>query len=224
VRIAGVTEAPVVVLDVSDDQVEVLRTQENLRRRGLKPSETARAIRRLYELHGIERGRHTPATPTSSSEIVSDEESPAAKSAEDVARDVGMHPKKAQVFNRLADLIPALMERLDAHTITQKMAYGFAQLPSAPPVPRPPRGPELERVGPWATARSLWAGPVRLHDDMPAPRANAWVGLRFITQGAAPAFGMPGQIAVLYAADLPGSEAYPGHAAGTSLVVVADVH
>jgi len=85
-------------------------------RRGLKPSETARAIRRLYELHGIVPGRHTSATPTPSSETIS-EESPAAKSAEDVARDVGMHPKKAQVFNRLADLIPELMQLQDAGTI-----------------------------------------------------------------------------------------------------------
>jgi len=35
---------------------------------------------------------------------------------------------------------------------------------------------------------------------------------------------MPDQIAVLYAPNLPVSEAYPGYAAGPSLVVVADVH
>jgi len=224
-RMAGLTEAPVVVLDVSDDQVEVLRIEENLRRRGLKPSETARAIRRLYELHGIVPGkRPVQATPSTSSP---GEEVPTTKTAVDIARDAGMGITKASILNRLADLIPELMQLLDAETITQAVAYQLAQLPSAPPVPRPPRGPALERFGPWATARSLWAGPVRLHDDMPARGTDAWVGLRFITQGATSAFGIQDQIAVLYAADLPGSEAYPGHAAGAALAFlagVADVH
>lgn len=53
------TEVPVVVLDVSDQQVEVLRIEENLRRRGLKPSEAARAIGRLHELHGVKAGGDT---------------------------------------------------------------------------------------------------------------------------------------------------------------------
>jgi len=118
-------EPPVVVLDVSDDQVEVLRIEENLRRRGLKPSETARAIRRLYELHGVaERGgRPTKENPETVSGFMP------AKTAADVARDAGVHPKKAQVFNRLADLIPALMHLLDAEMITQAVAYQLAQLP-----------------------------------------------------------------------------------------------
>ena len=49
---------------------------------------------------------------------------------EPLARDAGVSPTKARTLNRLADLIPALMTRLDAHTITQKMAYGFAQRPA----------------------------------------------------------------------------------------------
>jgi len=53
------------------------------------------------------------------------------KTVEDVARDAGVSPGKARRLNRIADLIPALMERLDARTITQEMAYGFAQLPIA---------------------------------------------------------------------------------------------
>jgi hypothetical protein len=56
-----------VVLDVADDQVEVLRIEENLRRRTLKISEAARAVRRLYELAGIKQGKRPslPAEPTS---------------------------------------------------------------------------------------------------------------------------------------------------------------
>lgn len=106
---AGLTVVPVVVLDVSDQQVEVLRTQENLRRRGLKPSETARAIRRLYELHGISEnkgGRPTKETPAESAGV-------SPKTQEDVARDAGVSPRKAQRLNRIADLIGPLMRLLD---------------------------------------------------------------------------------------------------------------
>ncbi len=182
-----------VVLDVSDQQVEVLRIEENLRRRGLKTSETVRAIRRLYELHGITEkgGRPAKENPADSAGFV-------PKTQEDVARDAGVSPRQAQVFNRLADLIPELMQLRDAGTITQAVAYQLAQLPGAPPVPRPARGPALERVGPWATARSLWAGPVRLHDNMPAHGADAWVGLRFLTQRTGHALGVSGQIVVLH--------------------------
>jgi len=129
---AGLTVMPAVVLDVSDDQVEVLRTQENLRRRGLKPSETARAIRRLYELHGITEKGGRPAKDNS--ETVS--EFAPAKTVEDVARDAGVSPKKAQRFNRIADLTGPLMRLLDHGVITQTMAYGFAQRPAtcSPPV------------------------------------------------------------------------------------------
>jgi len=120
----------VVVLDVSDQQVEVLRIEENLRRRGLKPSETARALRRLYELHGITQGKHTPAKRPVSSSPGEDEETP-QKTVAEVARDAGVGLTKASMLNRLADLIDPLMQRLDAGSITQKMAYGFAQLPPA---------------------------------------------------------------------------------------------
>jgi len=94
-------------------------------RRGLKPSETARAIRRLYELHGITEnkgGRPVKENPLTVRGIMPE------KTVEDVARDAGVSPGKARRLNRIADLIPALMERLDARTITQEMAYGFAQL------------------------------------------------------------------------------------------------
>jgi len=66
-------------------------------RRGLKPSETARAIRRLYELHGVTEkgGRPATETPLTVRGVMPE------KTVEDVARNAGLSPKKAQWFNRL---------------------------------------------------------------------------------------------------------------------------
>ncbi len=102
----------------------------------LKPSETARAIRRLYELHGITEkgGRPTKETPTPGVGVMPE------KTAEDVARDAGVSPTKARTLNRLADLIPTLMERLDAGTT--EGTSGPTQ------TARPPQG---------ACARELWS-------------------------------------------------------------------
>ncbi len=157
---AGLTEVPVVVLDVSDQQVEVLRIEENLRRRGLKPSETARAIRRLYELHGIgenkggrpskgsssikfpvstapckqrslsKTGSYLFTAPKETTTATVEVKTAPKKTVAEVARDAGVSPTQASVYNRLADLIGPLMQLLDARTITQEMAYGFAQLPA----------------------------------------------------------------------------------------------
>jgi ParB/RepB/Spo0J family partition protein len=64
-RELGINDVPVVVREVvSDEEHETLLIEENLRRRQLTVSETARAVKRLYELRGIDRrgGDVTPAT------------------------------------------------------------------------------------------------------------------------------------------------------------------
>jgi len=58
---------------------------------------------------------------------------------------------------------------------------------------------------------SVIASPVRLHDDMPAARAEAGVCLDVLTQWTGHALGMPGQIVALYAPHRARGVAYPGH-------------
>jgi len=151
---AGLTVVPVVVLDVSDQQVEVLRTQENLRRRGLKPSETARAIRRLYELHGISEnkgGRPTKETPAESAGV-------SPKTQEDVARDAGVSPRKAQRLNRIADLIGPLMRLLDHGDGTLHLVATPSNL-LAHSVPRRARRRQQRKV--WQYCQTFLCWPTR---------------------------------------------------------------
>lgn len=66
-REIGITDVPVVVREVaSDEEHETLLIEENLRRRQLLPSESFKAVKRLYELRGIDgagsRGDLTGAT------------------------------------------------------------------------------------------------------------------------------------------------------------------
>lgn len=107
---------PVIVReDITESEVEKIRIHENLMRRGLKPSEQARGIHRLYELNGVERGR--PA-----GEII-----PSRKSLQTVAEQIGWSPKKASIYQTLANLIPELAERWDRGQLKRDVAYQIAQ-------------------------------------------------------------------------------------------------
>ena len=114
-RVLGITEVPVVVREVaSDEEHETLLIEENLRRRQLLPSESFKAVKRLYELNGIEgpgsRGDLTGIT------------------VKQVASDLNKSPATIKRMRTLADLIPPLAAMLDAGEITQAVAYQLAQL------------------------------------------------------------------------------------------------
>jgi len=84
------------------------------------------------------------------------------------------------------------------------------------------RAPGPSGRGAWAQSSAGW--PVRLHEALAAPRAEAGVNLRHRTQWAGPTLGEQGQMVAFHAAELACGVADPGHAARGSLVVVADVH
>lgn len=114
-RVLGITEVPVVVREVaSDEEHETLLIEENLRRRQLLPSESFKAVKRLYELNGIEgpgsRGDLTGIT------------------VKQVASDLNKSPATIKRMRTLADLIPPLATMLDAGTLNQTAAYQIAQM------------------------------------------------------------------------------------------------
>ncbi len=105
---------PAVVREVSDDaEHETLLIEENLRRRVLTTSETARAVKRLYELRGIDREGGSPAT---------------VAGVQEIASEIGKSERATRRLRTLADLIPSLAAMLDAGEITQAVAYQLAQM------------------------------------------------------------------------------------------------
>ena len=108
----GITDVPVVVREVaSDEEHETLLIEENLRRRQLLPSESFKAVKRLYELRGISHGDTTRDATVAS-----------------LAAELGKSERTVKTMRTLADLIHPLSAMLDAGTLNQTAAYQIAQM------------------------------------------------------------------------------------------------
>lgn len=95
----------------SDEEHETLLIEENLRRRQLLPSESFKAVKRLYELRGIELGNNGGSATVA-----------------DLADEIGKSERTVRTMRTLADLIPPLAAMLDAGTLNQTAAYQIAQM------------------------------------------------------------------------------------------------
>ena len=123
---AGIKKVPVVIRECSSpEEEEAILIEENIRRRQISTSETARAIKRLYEVYGIERGGGRPEKedekPDSDCRVFKQS---------DIAEQVGLKETQVRVYRTLANLIPEISGLLDTKKITQEVAYQLAQLPA----------------------------------------------------------------------------------------------
>lgn len=108
----GIADVPVIVREVgSDEEHETLLIEENLRRRQLLPSESFKAVKRLYELRGIKNGDTTSSC-----------------TVKELAVELGKSEATVTKMRTLADLIPPLAAMLDAGTLNQTAAYQIAQM------------------------------------------------------------------------------------------------
>jgi len=151
----------------------------------------------------------------------------------------GRHLIKTQNFVSLSDV--AAREHVHTNTVLNDARFaaavdiveqnvpgaretilaGESGLPKAEVV-KLAKKPRAERKG---SAGSVLTGPVRLHDSMAAPRAEAGVCLDVLTQWTGHALGIQDQIVALHDPHRARGAAPPGHTvAVASLVVVADVH
>ena len=107
--------------DLGEGEVERIRIHENLMRRGLKPSEQAGAIKRLYELNEIGNGGDRRSDAFSVTERNID-------SRATVAAQLGWSEKRVSIYRTIANLILPLQRRWDAGELTRDVAYQVAQL------------------------------------------------------------------------------------------------
>lgn len=108
----SIADVPVIVREVANDEEhETLLIEENLRRRQLLPSESFKAVKRLYELRGIELGNNGGSATVA-----------------DLADELGKSERTVRTMRTLADLIPPLAAMLDAGMLNQTAAYQIAQM------------------------------------------------------------------------------------------------
>jgi ParB family chromosome partitioning protein len=120
---AGLTRVPTIMLKAANrEAIDLLRIQENLRRRTLRPSEMARAYRRLTEIRNM-----APAHRARGKERNDAPEAPFT-SVRDIANEAGVGQRTFQRFNRLADLIPEFMDLLDEGKLGSHAGEMLAQL------------------------------------------------------------------------------------------------
>jgi ParB/RepB/Spo0J family partition protein len=114
---AQLPTVPVIVReDITESEVETIRIHENLMRRGMKPSEQAKGIARLYELNGVKEGRP-------------DSESGSSGTRKTVAQQIGWSVTSVKRYHTLSNLTPELAARWDRGEMTRDVAYQIAQLP-----------------------------------------------------------------------------------------------
>lgn len=115
-RELGIEDVPVIIREVaSDEEHETLLIEENLRRRQLLPSESFKAVKRLYELRGLD-GAGRPKNGENHATVA------------ELSSELGKSERTVASMRTLADLIPSLSAMLDAGTLNQTAAYQIAQM------------------------------------------------------------------------------------------------
>ena len=118
----GLKKVPVIVKDMTDEQADVWMVDLNLNRETILPSEKAKAIKLKY--NAIKRSWGGARTPLEGGKCRS-------SSAEIIAKEMGMTDRNLRRYILLADMTDKLLDRVDAGTLTQRVAEQLAHLSSS---------------------------------------------------------------------------------------------
>ena len=103
--LAGITEMPCIVRNLSDDEATIIMVDSNLQRESLLPSERAFAYKMKNEAMKRTGGRRKSSQ--------SDYPLKGKKTVEIIGEEFGDSAKQVQRYLKLTDLIPELLEKLD---------------------------------------------------------------------------------------------------------------
>ena len=120
--LAGITEMPCIVRNLTDDEATIIMVDSNLQRESLLPSERAFAYKMKLDAmkHQGERRDLTCAQVGHKSD--------GKKSRDILAEQVGQSKNQIQRFIRLTELIPELLDMLDERKIALNPAYELSFL------------------------------------------------------------------------------------------------
>ena len=120
---AGLTEVPVIVRDMTDDEAVVLMVDSNLQRENILPSERAFAYK--MKLEAMKRqGERTDLLDNGTSSQVETK----LRSDEIMGNETGQSRAQVQRFIRLTNLIPELLDMLDKKMISFNPAVELSYL------------------------------------------------------------------------------------------------
>lgn len=123
-QIAGLDTMPAIIRDMDDDTATLMMVDSNIQRESLLPSERAFAYR--MKLEAIERVK---GRPKNVGQLVPDYFG--KRSTEVVAEGTGESYKQVQRFIRLTELIPPLLDMVDARKIAFNPAVELSYLKPA---------------------------------------------------------------------------------------------
>jgi len=115
---AGLTEVPVIVRDMTDDEAVVLMVDSNLQRENILPSERAFAFKMKMEALS-HQGQRTDLTSVQVAPKLS---------TETIGESAGMSKDNVKRFIRLTNLIPELLDMLDQKLISFNPAVELSYL------------------------------------------------------------------------------------------------
>lgn len=121
-KIAGLTEVPVVIREMTDEEADIIMVDTNLNREHISFSEKAFAYKMKYEAIKKKVGRNW------------DEQSndalgtPLKRSAEQIAEEMGVSPRTINNYLRLTELVPYLLDMVDKKELTIKSGVQLSYL------------------------------------------------------------------------------------------------
>ena len=115
----GITELPVLVRNMTDDEAVILMVDSNIQREHILPSEKAFA----YKMK-MEAMKHQGAR----SDLTSGQLGPKLRTDQQVAEDAGESRKQVQRYIRLTHLIPSILQMVDEYQIAFNPAVEISYL------------------------------------------------------------------------------------------------
>lgn len=119
-QMIGMESIPVLVLDLDDDDAMIQLVDSNIQREGILPSERAQA----YKLR-MDAMKHKSGRPTKGEE----ENSPNFRSDDELGTLAGVSGDSIRNYISLTNLIPQILEMVDAKRMSLTPAYVIATLP-----------------------------------------------------------------------------------------------
>ena len=118
-QLAGISEVPVIIKHLSRDKAIILMVDSNLQRESLLPSEKARAYKMRND--AIKRSVGRPSVDEQG-------ESEPGKTIDRMAENAGESATKIQRYIRFNNLVPELLDYVDARKLGEMVAYHLSFL------------------------------------------------------------------------------------------------